>query len=45
MRLMGLQAIYQPPRTSVPHPAQIYPYLLKRLTIDRPNQVWCAAFR
>ena len=43
MRLMGLQAIYQPPRTSVPHPAhRIYPYLLKRLTIDRPNQVWCA---
>ena len=38
-----LQAIYQPPRTSVPHPAhRIYPYLLKRLTIDRPNQVWCA---
>ena len=43
MRLMGLQAIYQPPRTSAPHPAhRIYPYLLKRLTIDRPNQVWCA---
>ena len=35
MRLMGLQAIYQSPRTSVPHPAhRIYPYLLKR-TIDR----------
>ncbi len=43
MRLMGLEAIYQAPRTSVPHPAhRIYPYLLKGLVIDRPNQVWCA---
>jgi putative transposase len=43
MRLMGLEAIYQAPRTSAPHPAhRIYPYLLKRLAIERPNQVWCA---
>jgi len=43
MRLMGLAAIYQAPRTSTPHPAhRIYPYLLKGLAIDRPNQVWCA---
>jgi len=43
MRLMGLQAIYQAPKTSAPHPAhRIYPYLLKGLAIDRPNQVWCA---
>ncbi len=43
MRLMGLEAIYQAPRTSDPHPAhRIYPYLLKRMKIDRPNQVWCA---
>ncbi len=43
MRLMGLQAIYQAPRTSAPHPAhRIYPYLLRGLAIDRPNQVWCA---
>ena len=43
MRLMGLEAIYQAPRTSTPHPAhRIYPYLLKRMVIDRPNQVWCA---
>ncbi len=43
MRLMGLAAIYQAPRTSAPHPAhRIYPYLLRRLAIDRPNQVWCA---
>ncbi len=43
MRLMGLAAIYQAPRTSEPHPVhRIYPYLLRRLAIDRPNQVWCA---
>jgi putative transposase len=43
MCLMGLQAIYQAPRTSMPHPAhRIYPYLLKGFAIDRPNQVWCA---
>jgi len=43
MRLMGLQAIYQAPRTSDPHPAhRIYPYLLRNLVINRPNQVWCA---
>jgi putative transposase len=43
MRLMGLEAIYQAPRTSVPHPAhRVYPYLLKGLAIERPNHVWCA---
>ncbi len=43
MWLMGLAAIYQAPRTSDPHPAQrIYPYLLKRMAIERPDQVWCA---
>ena len=43
MRLMGLEAIYQAPRTSTPHPAhRVYPYLLKGLAIGQPNQVWCA---
>ena len=43
MRLMGLEAIYQAPRTSDPHPEhRIYPYLLRNLEITRPNQVWCA---
>jgi putative transposase len=43
MRLMGLQAIYQAPKTSRPHPAhRIYPYRLKGLTIERPDHVWCA---
>ena len=43
MRLMGLEAIYQAPRTSTPHPAhRVYPYLLKGMVIERPNRVWCA---
>jgi putative transposase len=43
MRLMGIEAIYQKPNTSRKHPShKIYPYLLKNLTIDRSNQVWCA---
>lgn len=43
MRLMGLQAIYPKPKTSRPHPAhKVYPYLLKGMTINRPNQVWAA---
>ncbi len=42
MRLMGLEAIYQRPRTSDPHPEnKVYPYLLRDMTIDRPEQVWC----
>jgi putative transposase len=43
MRLTGLAAIYQHPRTTVPHPEhRVHPYLLRGLPIDRPNQVWCA---
>ena len=43
MRVMGLEAIYQKPNTSRAHPAnRVYPYLLRGLVIDRPNQVWCA---
>lgn len=42
MKLMGIQAIYQTPRTSLKNPAhKIYPYLLRELDIFRPNQVWC----
>lgn len=43
MRFMGLRATYPRPRTSIPaeeHPK--YPYLLRDLTIERPNQVWCS---
>jgi hypothetical protein len=40
MRKMGLQAIYQAPRTSEPHPEhKIYPYLLKNLAISKADQV------
>ena len=43
MARMGLVPIYQRPRTTVPHPEhRIYPYLLRNLVVDRPNQVWCA---
>ena len=43
MRIMGLEPIYPKPRTSRPHPDhKVYPYLLRELTIDRPNQVWTA---
>jgi putative transposase len=43
MRVMGLEAIYQKPNTSKGHPDhKVYPYLLRGLAIERPNQVWCA---
>lgn len=43
MRLMGIEAVYPKPKTSRPHPDhKIYPYRLRELTIDRPNQVWAA---
>jgi putative transposase len=43
MRLMGIEAIYQRPNTSRRHPDhKVYPYLLRGLAIERPNQVWCA---
>ena len=42
MRLLGLHAVFQRPRTSQPHPEhRIYPYLLRDLQITRPNHVWC----
>jgi len=41
MRRMGIAAIYRRPNTSKPAPGhKIYPYLLRGLVIDRPNQVW-----
>jgi len=43
MRLMGIEAIYPKPKTSRPHPGhKVYPYLLRNLNIERPNQVWAA---
>ena len=41
MRRMGIEALYRRPRTSKPAPGHtVYPYLLRDLTIERPNQVW-----
>lgn len=43
MQIMGLEALYPRKRTSIPNRAhRVFPYLLRRLTIDRPNQVWAA---
>ena len=41
MKEMGLEAIYQKPRLSEPHPGhKIYPYLLRNVMIERNDQVW-----
>jgi len=43
MAKMGLAAVYQRPRTTIPQKDHlIYPYLLRDIPIERPNQVWCA---
>jgi putative transposase len=43
MRLMGIEALGPKPDTSKPAPGhKIYPYLLRGLTIERPNHVWAA---
>jgi putative transposase len=41
MKRMAIEALYRRPNTSRKHGADaIYPYLLRSLTVDRPNQVW-----
>ena len=41
MKRMGIKALYRKPNTSKPAPGhKIYPYLLRKLPITRPNQVW-----
>lgn len=41
MQQMGIEALYRKPNTSRRHAAHpIYPYLLRNLSIDRPNHVW-----
>jgi len=43
MQIMGIEAIYRKPRTSVPHPGhKVYPYLLKDMAITSANQVWAS---
>jgi len=41
MRRMGIEALYQHPRTTRPHPGHtVFPYLLREQTITAPNHVW-----
>src|SRR5271165_2628046 len=41
MKRMGIEALYRRPNTSKPAPGhKIHPYLLRGVTIDRPNHVW-----
>ena len=41
MKRMGIEALYRKPRTTKPGAGhKIYPYLLRNLKIDRPNQAW-----
>lgn len=43
LRKMGLCAIFAKPNLSKPHPQHmVYPYLLKDVVVERPNQVWSA---
>ena len=43
MRQMGIEALGPKPRTTKPAAGhKVYPYLLRDLVIDRPNQVWAA---
>ena len=43
MKRMGIEAIYRKPNTSKKHPKHpVYPYLLRGVTINRPNHVWAA---
>ncbi len=41
MKKLAIEAIYRRPNTSKPAPGhKIYPYLLRKLAVTRPNQVW-----
>lgn len=41
MRKMGIEAIYRRPNTSKPEPGhKIFPYLLRKVPVTQPNQVW-----
>jgi putative transposase len=38
---MGIEALYQRPRTTTPHPGhKVFPYLLRNRQITAPNQAW-----
>jgi putative transposase len=41
MRILGIEALYPKPHLSRPAPNhEVYPYLLRDVSIERPNQVW-----
>lgn len=43
MRRMGIHAVYRKPRTSLPdRKAAVYPYLLKSVSIEKPNHAWAS---
>ena len=43
MRIMGLEGVFPGRKTTIPaKDHKVYPYLLRGLTIDRPDQVWCS---
>jgi putative transposase len=43
MRTMGLEGLFPGRKTTIPAPEhKVYPYLLRGLTVDRPDQVWCS---
>lgn len=43
MRIMGIAGVSPEKKTTRPHPDHtVYPYLLRNLKVERPNQVWCA---
>ena len=45
MKRMGIAAIYRRPNTSKPAPGhKVYPYLLRKLAVTRPDQVWAMDF-
>ncbi len=46
MKRMGIQALYRRPNTSKPAPGhKVFPYLLRKLAVTRPNQVWAMPCR
>jgi putative transposase len=43
MRIMGIEALYRKKKTTKRNPEHaVFPYLLRGMTIDKPNQVWAA---